>query len=228
MGVLSCFPGVGINTLPEYTYTGASQMLDDGDGNWRIKFLTSGTFTLLDGNRAVDLFIVGGGGGGGGGYVFNASNVPLTANTGYSVIIGAGGAGRSGSNGDGVSGGTSSGFGQSAGGGQGGTGYDHDGGNGGSGGGGSDCWGGGNGANGYSGGSVNVGGSGAGATTKEFGDSAGDQYADGGYGYSHGTGTDPGGLWEDNSGRGGNGGYTVGYEASDGNSGIVIIRKHVV
>lgn len=49
--------------LPEYTYTGAHQLIDDGGGNWRIKFLSSGTLTL--GNKTkVDAFLVGGGGGG--------------------------------------------------------------------------------------------------------------------------------------------------------------------
>ena len=53
---------------PSYTYTGESQLIDDGDGNWRIKFITSGTLTFNDlgnGSSGVDIFLVGGGGGGG-------------------------------------------------------------------------------------------------------------------------------------------------------------------
>ena len=53
---------------PSYTYTGQSQLIDDGDGNWRIKFITSGTLTFNDlgnGSSGVDIFLVGGGGGGG-------------------------------------------------------------------------------------------------------------------------------------------------------------------
>ncbi|WP_419491255.1 glycine-rich domain-containing protein [Anaerotruncus massiliensis (ex Liu et al. 2021)] len=54
--------------LPDYTYTGQAQTVDDGDGNWRIKFLTSGAFTLLSpASLNVDVFLVGGGGAGGGG-----------------------------------------------------------------------------------------------------------------------------------------------------------------
>ena len=51
---------------PDYTYTGQAQTVDDGDGNWRIKFLTSGTFMLLSPDTLdIDAFLVGGGGGGG-------------------------------------------------------------------------------------------------------------------------------------------------------------------
>ena len=53
---------------PSYTYTGQSQLIDDGGGNWRIKFITSGTLTFNDlgnGSSGVDIFLVGGGGGGG-------------------------------------------------------------------------------------------------------------------------------------------------------------------
>ena len=63
--------------LPRFTYTGQYSFIQDGDGHWRIKFLTSGTLTfssLGNGADGADLFIVGGGGGsntyagGGGGY----------------------------------------------------------------------------------------------------------------------------------------------------------------
>ena len=77
--------------------TGTYQVLDGGDGNWRIKFLSSGTFTPLK-NMTIDAFLVGGGGGGGrgvymngdslyggggggGGYTKTVSSVVLSANT---------------------------------------------------------------------------------------------------------------------------------------------------
>ena len=46
---------------------GTYQVLDDGGGNWRIKFLSSGTFTPLK-NMVIDVFLVGGGGGAGSSY----------------------------------------------------------------------------------------------------------------------------------------------------------------
>lgn len=95
--------------LPEYTYTGAAQLIDDGGGNWRIKFLSSGTLTLRNKTK-VDAFLVGGGGGGcstmdnedtsicggaggGGGYTATHKAVVLEKGTAYAVTIGAGGAG---------------------------------------------------------------------------------------------------------------------------------------
>lgn len=42
-------------------YTGDYQIIDDGDGNWRVKFLTSGTFTAVS-DLLIDVFAVGGGG----------------------------------------------------------------------------------------------------------------------------------------------------------------------
>ena len=51
--------------IPNFTYTGTYETVDDGDGNWRIKFLTSGIFTLLKPKQLlIDVFCVGGGGGG--------------------------------------------------------------------------------------------------------------------------------------------------------------------
>lgn len=95
--------------LPEYTYTGAAQLIDDGGGNWRIKFLSSGTLTLGKKTKA-DAFLVGGGGGGcsdmvqdstsicggaggGGGYTATHKALVLEKGTAYAVTIGAGGAG---------------------------------------------------------------------------------------------------------------------------------------
>lgn len=108
--------------LPEYTYTGSHQLIDDGDGNWRIKFLTSGTLTLKKA-ADVDIFCVGGGGaggsatlrytyydedsgtnktdysqawrgggGGGGGKTATLKAQSLAGGTAYSVVVGSGGA----------------------------------------------------------------------------------------------------------------------------------------
>jgi len=119
-----------------YTYTGTSSVLDDGSGNFRIKFLTSGTFTPLV-NMTIDVFLVGGGGGGGigsgsgvknggsgggGGYTATYSSISLTANTSYGITIGAGGTSYSGTCGTSNSGGTTSAFTYSASGGAGGQG----------------------------------------------------------------------------------------------------------
>ena len=47
----------------DFTYTGEYLLIDDNDGNWRLKFLTSGTFIPLT-DIMIDVFLVGGGGGG--------------------------------------------------------------------------------------------------------------------------------------------------------------------
>ena len=52
-----------VSKLPKFTYTGTYSLIDDGNGNWRIKFLSSGKFTPAK-DMTVDVFIVGGGGGG--------------------------------------------------------------------------------------------------------------------------------------------------------------------
>ena len=103
--------GSGVEVgLPEFTYTGTYDMIDDGDDNWRIRLLTSGMLTfskLGTGEGNIDVFCVGGGGsgycapvnraagGGGGGYT-NTSTRTVQKDTGYEIIIGAGGAKPSG------------------------------------------------------------------------------------------------------------------------------------
>lgn len=53
--------------------------MDDGNDDWRVKFLTSGTFTPnID--VLIDAFLVGGGGGSGGGYYGGGNNAAF--NTG--------------------------------------------------------------------------------------------------------------------------------------------------
>ena len=208
---------------PKFTYTGTYTLIDDGSKNWRIKFLTSGTFTPKKA-MTVDLFAVGGGGGsahsagsyadagGGGGYTNTVLNQSLTANTGYVVTIGAGGIT--------ATGGTSS-FSSliSANGGKPGS-FDT-GGNGGSGGGPIGGNGGSNGSNGSSGATTNV-GLGQGTTTREFGELTGGLYAGGGGGYAANGGAGGGGnsFQEGAANTGGGGGC-----ARNGGSGIVIIRN---
>lgn len=94
----------------DFTWTGADgtyQVIQDDGTNWRIKFLSSGTFTIAK-DTIIDAFLVGGGGGGGrgidwsgsyqyggggggGGYTKTISSVVLVANTEYAIIIGDGG-----------------------------------------------------------------------------------------------------------------------------------------
>ena len=46
-----------------FTYTGDYLVIDEGNGDWHVKFLTSGTFTAVS-DLLIDVFAVGGGGGG--------------------------------------------------------------------------------------------------------------------------------------------------------------------
>mgnify|MGYP003291967358 CR=1 FL=1 len=94
--------GGGAGGLPQFTYTGLSQIIEDGNKNWRIKFLTSGTltFTKIRSASIVDVFLVGGGGsgsgsgeagpgaGGGGGYTKPLTRIALAENTPYSIVVG--------------------------------------------------------------------------------------------------------------------------------------------
>ena len=89
------------------SYTGNANFIDDGDGNYRVKFLTSGTLTVQQ-DTHVDIFAVGGGGnggaglyeakgnyvgiaggGGGGGYTTTTNNKKLLSGVEYAVTIGA-------------------------------------------------------------------------------------------------------------------------------------------
>jgi len=95
------------------TYTGDCTVINDGSGNWRVKFLTSGTLKLTS-STSIDAFLVGGGGGGGtngtnsankyyydykggggggGGYTLTKKQITLNANTNYTINIGDGGIG---------------------------------------------------------------------------------------------------------------------------------------
>ena len=132
-----------VGSSPLFTYTGNCEIVDDSNGNWKIRFLTSGNLTFTR-DVDIDVFLVGGGGsgsivygggggGGGSGYTKSAST-SIVKNTSYSIVIGAGGAGLSETySGSGNNGGASSAFSFSAAGGFGGS--EYDGGAGGSGGG---------------------------------------------------------------------------------------------
>ena len=204
------------SSKPTYTYTGSSQLIDDGNGNWRIKFLTSGTLTFTNlgtGVNGIDVFLVGGGGGGrtgsqrvngagggGGGYTTTKKGHTVSVGSSYNIVIGAGGATNS-------NGGTSSAFGFSAAGGKygapGASNFETEvaiGGNGGSGGGGGTShqgYGGNGGSNGSNGsnGTGGNGGTGQGTTTREFGESDGTLYAGGGAGTEGKAGAGGGGVY---------------------------------
>jgi uncharacterized repeat protein (TIGR02543 family) len=95
-----------------FTYAGSYNVINDGSGNWRVKFLTTGSKNLvMNASTSVDIFVVGGGGGGGssgnssgncnyvggggggGGYTKTCSN--QTASGTISITVGDGGAGSS-------------------------------------------------------------------------------------------------------------------------------------
>lgn len=218
--------------LPEFTYTGTYQLIDDGGGDWRMKFLTSGvlTFTKLgSAGKGIDVFLVGGGGGcgnsngvsdylgaGGGGYTKTTRQITVQVGVEYPIVIGAGGTKPNASDTQ-TRGGTTSAFNTYVEGGY--SGKNVNGGNGGSGGaaptstvGGTD--GGDGGAGTISGAEA---GKGQGTTTREFGEDSGDLYASGGYWDSR--------YGADNTGNGGGGVY-LNTKTTTGGSGIAVIRNH--
>ena len=214
-----------------YTYTGNSTAIDDGNGNWRIKFLTDGEFRLKV-DMAIDIFLVGGGGGGasrqstqseygpggGGGYT-NAYMKQITKNDPYQIDIGSGGNGVTGDGYSGAQGLTTSAFGFSVSGGLGGTATSTSGstkgGNGGSGGAGLAGTPGSDGSNGTG----TRPGTGQGITTKEFLSSTGTLYSTGG---QFGLATTVNG--DNNTGYGGSGSRGTNMSGAGG-SGIVVIRN---
>lgn len=173
---------------PKFTYTGTYEYIDDGGGNWRIKFLSSGVFTPLK-KMTIDVFLVGGGGGGAGSNSRAAASGGSTSAFGLSVNGGSGAtnsvAGHGGSGGGApwpVT--TLSGTGGDGG------------------------------ANGGNGEDTYIserykrsGGAGQGSTTREFGEPAGDLYAGGGGG--GGMESDTGAISAGGAGGGGRGGYQL-------------------
>lgn len=239
-----------------YTYSGTSEKIDDGSGNWRIKFKSSGTlkFTNLgkwDGK--LDVFCVGGGCAGGsgswdagngygkagsGGYTTTQKNVQSAANTSYSIVIGAGGQSAFASGGNTTAFGVTATGGNRWGGGSGGGAYGNtEVNNGGS-----------NGGNGDPQDAANIGidhwgspGKGQGRTTREFDEPTGTLYAGGGGAGGNGSAQAHGGAggggngaWnghpqtsgEANTGGGGGGMYYGLTNVGKGGSGIAVIRNH--
>lgn len=253
---------ISFNTIPDFTYTGDFEIVSDDDqpitvsqGNWKIRFLTSGTltFTSLNGaENGIDVFLVGGGSGGGraaggGGYTKTLKAVKVSVGTAYLIEVGAGGIAGVGNSKAGSAGGTSNAFGASANGGEANTSAtSFRGSNGGSGAGagstnGNGGKGGSDGSDGFHrNGTHQDSGTGQGTTTREFGESGGKLYAGGGGGCT--TTSSNGGAGGD--GGGGDGGNTSGGATSgetntgsggggaannkaggSGGSGIVIIRN---
>ena len=225
----SCYNAKAGSSPYVLNYTGNCTVIDDGDGNWRVKFLTSGTLTMSSA-ITIDAFLVGGGGGGfttpdggggGGGYTLTRNYINLSA-TSYTITIGSGGD-------PGSAGGTTSAFGQSAAGGNPGLGSssNYAGGSGGSGGGSLRGQGGSNGSRGYKGNGTE--GDGQNRNTYEFGIGSGTLYAGGGGGGFYNSST--------TGGAGGGGGYREAGTANTGGgggcyatggSGIVVIRNSQV
>ena len=226
-------------TTPDFTYTGDYEVVDDSDSpisdfaswknNWKIRFLTSGTFTVtkLNGwDGRLDVFLVGGGGDGGrgqnnsdtGGYWSGAGggsgfttteSVIIKAGVDYSISVPS-------------AGGDAQAFGKTALHGNNGT--SDSGGNGGSGGGKAGMGGGSTGGKGGVDGSdgEGPGGTGQGTTTREFGESVGKLYATGGDGASGYTKA-PANQVPNSGNGGGGGGFNT--KGSAGSSGIVIARN---
>ena len=212
------------------TYTGNCEITNEGNNNWKIKFLSSGTLKF-SGSAVIDTFLVGGGGGGGtgcyyyacgsgggGGYTLTKKSITLTKNTGYQIVVGAGGDQL-------ADGGSTTAFGFTAAGGYHGTSAGTaKPGNGGSGGGGSTQAGGSDGADSGGKGQISTPGpNGETGSTREFGESTGDLYSGGGggAGYYHPTSgaSVPGGA----GGSGGGGAGANVYESSDeiGHNGLL-------
>jgi len=82
-----------VGSSPIFTYNGNCSLINDNNGNWRIKFTSTGTLTV-NGPMNIDIFVVGGGGGnaGGGGYTNTYTNVFLSLGSSHYVNIGNGGA----------------------------------------------------------------------------------------------------------------------------------------
>lgn len=94
------------STVPVFTYSGTYELVDDTDtqissgANWKIRFLTSGTFRVsrFNGVENIDIFAVGAGAasgkgkvqGGSGGYTNTVSGQTLAIATDYAVTVGEG------------------------------------------------------------------------------------------------------------------------------------------
>ena len=218
----------------DFTWDGGDntcQVIDEGNGNWQMRFLSSGNLKFLS-NRLTDVFLVGGGGsgatvdhnswsallGGGGGYTQTTKSVVLVAETVYPIVVGAGATAAD------KQAGTSSAFGASAAGGFSGGESNTSAGHGGSGGAsGSGSY---NSVSYYAGGTDGADGtghtsSGQGTTTREFGESTGALYSTGGS-----SGSSSHGINAPSPNTGDGGGAIYSSTRLPGASGIVIIRNH--
>lgn len=113
--IINMTGGLGGTGFPEFTYTGDYQLLDDGDKNWRLFLLTSGSLKFNKQRgiaNGIDIFCVGGGAGGAAGVEYTesgqklggyggsgahsttASKIVASVGEEYEIIIGAGGAGQ--------------------------------------------------------------------------------------------------------------------------------------
>lgn len=226
----------------EFSFSGAYSFLDDGDGNYRYRFLSSGILTVSR-RVEIDAFLVGGGaggrrstnygGGGGGGLTLTCPAITLRRGTNYQIVVAAtqtaeATAGNATSafgctaNGGGIA---TAGVGGSGGSGGGSGGLDYQRGKGGTDGG--------NGAG-------PIAGAGQGSTTREFGLPSEALYAGGGGGYDKAGGAGGGGngysysgtsvesMSAENNTGGGAGGASSGAQLKYGygGSGIVVIRNH--
>lgn len=227
-------------STPEFTYTGNCQIVQDNDaaipdfaswkGNWKIRFLTSGIFTVTNmhgwTDNHIDVFLVGGGGsgawydgkaggGGAGGYTLTKKRIAINTQTPYSITIGAGAPSQSAQNHGtlpGNDGGNTTAFGFTANGGGGSTHLNGaDGGSGGAGAGGNGGSDGGDGTTTsshqpYRGmGQISTPGpNGETGNTREFGESTGKLYSGGGKSASGTAGAGGGGTGAANTGGGGN------------------------
>lgn len=203
--------------------------------NWKIRLLTSGTLKALK-DGEIDVFLVGGGGGGaggkynsyegtggGGGYTKTLKNVKINKSD-YPIILGAGGTGgpvAADPTSYGGDAGQTHAFNTAVDGGRGGkAGVISAGGNGGSGGAGWAGKGGVDGADGTVGpdGFGKAVGIGQHSTTREFGESTGKLYSEGGSWQTS--------KYQANTGNGGNGAiHNSGLPGGNGSSGIVVIRN---
>lgn len=58
-----CYNSAGGDAIPYFTYSGRCMLKNDGNGNWRIGFITSGVF-IPSTDMEIDLFLCGAGAGG--------------------------------------------------------------------------------------------------------------------------------------------------------------------
>ena len=96
-----CYNSAGGDAIPYFTYSGRCMLKNDGNGNWRIGFITSGVF-IPSTDIEVDLFLCGAGAGGQSGKRTSTVNAygkggndggSHYGSTGYSTYAGHGGGG---------------------------------------------------------------------------------------------------------------------------------------